>query len=680
MAPDNFTNDLEIENQQLKIQLAQVKLELKTQLDALNRSQEFAQIGSWDFEVATEKLSWSDQVFRIFGLSPVNFQVTYEAFLDAVHPSDRAMVKETYNDAIGSETPYDVIHRILRPDGSVRTVRETSQDIQDSSGATVRSMGIVHDITEQNATQKELEEKERFLSTLLANIPGMVYRCKNHPDWPMEYLSEGCYAVTGYAPADLMGGGNRSYNSIIHPDDSSKIWQTIQDALENKSPFEITYRIIKASGEERWLWERGQAVFDDEDNLIALEGFITDYSTIKNEHQVRLNLERKILENQKLESLGLMAGGIAHDFNNLLSIIMGNNSLVLDELSPVSPLREYLNNVEIASQRAADLAQQMLAYSGKSQFVVENININELLLELTQMMEISISRTGSLELELGNDIPDIVGDVTQIRQVIMNLISNASEASVENHAAIKVKSGYIWCDRNYLETTCGTELMRYDDPIPEGQYTFIEVEDSGSGMDQAILDRIFEPFFSTKFTGRGLGLAATLGIIRAHKGTLQVNSKRGCGTTFKVLFPAGNLKTNRGRSIGKSSQEASWQGSGLVLLADDEMMVRKLTKTMLEKIGFEVITAENGLDAVRQFKKRADEISLVLLDLTMPVMNGQEAFQEIIALNPEAKVILCSGYSELDLNHNLEAGKFVGSLHKPFSIKEMRQLIKQVLS
>ena len=652
---------------------------LQIQTEALGRSQELANIGSWDLEIESGTLAWTDQVFRIFGLSPSEFQATYEAFLEAIHPDDRDMVNEAYTLAVENKTPYDIVHRVLRPDGGVRVVRETSRDILGPSGNVIRSMGIVHDITEQHNAQKALEEKERFLSTLVANIPGMVYRCRNLPDWPMEYLSPGCLELTGYSPSEFLEPAKRTFSSIIHSDDRERVWSAVQKAIDKTTFYEIIFRIKTAGGEDRWLWERGRGIYDENGELQALEGFVTDYSTIKNEEQSRLDLERKIMKSQKLESLGLMAGGIAHDFNNLLTIVLGNAALALQDLPATSPVQSYLEKIELASHRASDLAMQMLAYSGNSLFVVEDICINELLVELTQMMEISISRTGSLDLNLVEDVPSFEGDITQIRQVVMNLISNAGEAVEDQHGTIRIDSGSMLCDRDFLDRSCASHLMMYEDPIPEGRYVFIEVTDTGSGMDQTTLDKIFDPFFTTKFTGRGLGLAATLGIIRGHKGTLKVNSELGKGTTFKVLFPSRELVVQPETTPDQQSADENWQGEGLVLLADDEDMVRELGGMLLERLGFKVIMVADGLAATREFEKHADEISLVLLDLTMPVLNGKEAFHKIIKIKPDAKVILCTGFSENESVDWLKGGALSGYLQKPFSYDDLCQEVKRVL-
>ncbi|MBU8871007.1 MAG: PAS domain-containing protein [Gemmatimonadales bacterium] len=656
--------------------LHQALISLQTNSETLKMSQKLANMGSWDLEIESGTLSWTDQVFQIFGLSPTEFQATYEAFLAAIHPDDREIVNEAYNLAVKNKTPYDVVHRVLRPDGSVRVVRETSEDIMDSAGNVVRSMGIVHDITEQHSVQKE---QERFLSTLLANIPGMVYRCQNTPEWDMEYLSQGCFDLTGYHPAELMNSAKRTFNSLIHPEDVEQVWAVIQEALNKKTFFELAYRIRTADGKDRWLWERGRGIYSEQGELQALEGFASDYTTIKNEQQSRLDLERKVMNNQKFESLGLMAGGIAHDFNNLLMIIMGNVELALHDLSPQSPTLQYLENIGAASRRAADLAQQMLAYSGKGKFVVSDICINTLLTEMTQMMEISISRTGNLELILTDDIPEFVGDITQIRQIAMNLVSNAAEAMEDRHGTIRVTSGAMWCNREYIDRTCATHLMMYDEPISEGQYVYFEVSDTGSGMAQAILDRIFDPFFTTKFTGRGLGLAATLGIIRGHHGTLLLLSEPGQGTSFRVLFPTSELTGHTESASDPKFTDDALPRKGLVLLADDEEMLRDLGRSMLQHLGFSVITAADGMLAVQEFEKHVNEISLVMLDLTMPNMNGEEAFQKITAIRPGIKVILCTGFTENETNRGFKDDGFAGYLHKPFTFNALHEEIRKVL-
>ncbi|MCD6288137.1 MAG: response regulator, partial [Candidatus Hydrogenedentes bacterium] len=363
--------------------------------------------------------------------------------------------------------------------------------------------------------------------------------------------------------------------------------------------------------------------------------------------------------------------GIAHDFNNILTGILGNADLALMELPPVSPACQNLQEIEIAAHRAADLCRQMLAYSGRGKFVVEAIDVNELIDEMSHLLDISISKKALLRYNLADNLPAIEADATQIRQVLMNLIINASEAIGNKSGVISVSTGAMDCDRAYLRSTF------FDDDLPEGVYVYFEVSDTGCGMDETTRNKIFDPFFTTKFTGRGLGLAAVLGIVRGHSGTIKVYSEPNRGTTFKALFPAVDLPA-ASHAKGQNYSE-HWRGSGTVLLADDEETVRVVGSLMLERIGFDVVTADDGRDAVEKFKQLGDKLAFVLLDLTMPHMDGEEAFREFRQINDRVPVILSSGYNEQDVVERFAGKGLAGFIQKPYEYDALVRAIRNIL-
>ena len=405
-----------------------------------------------------------------------------------------------------------------------------------------------------------------------------------------------------------------------------------------------------------------------------------DITANKKAEEQRLGLERQVQHAQKLESLGVLAGGIAHDFNNLLMVILGNADLAMDELSPHAPARENIREVEKAAKRAAELSKQMLAYSGKGRFVVEPINLNEFVEEMGHLLEVSISKKAVLKYNFADNLPTVDGDATQIRQIIMNLITNASEAIGDTSGVIALSTSAMDCDRAYLDNV--HEILRagLDEPLSEGIYTCLEVADTGCGMDSKTIEKIFDPFFTTKFTGRGLGMAAVLGIVRGHGGAIKIYSEPGKGTTFKVLFPAGESLEN-GAVIQRRDNSASeaWQGRGTVLIADDEETVRAVGKQMLDRMGFEVLMAADGREAVEIFGDHADEIDCVLLDLTMPHMDGEQAFRQLRRLRPDVVVILCSGYNEQDATQRFAGKGLAGFVQKPYNMAELREKLMDVL-
>ena len=380
----------------------------------------------------------------------------------------------------------------------------------------------------------------------------------------------------------------------------------------------------------------------------------------------RRNLERQVQQAQKLESLGVLAGGIAHDFNNILMAVLGHAELALEKISPLSPARVDLTDIGTAALHAADLCRQMLAYAGKSSFALERVGLRELVEEMAHLLKTSISKKAILNLHLERGLPPVHADPSQIRQIVMNLVINASEAIGDRSGVITVSVGATRCDEEYLQKT----ELRED--LAPGLYVHLEVTDTGGGMDAETRARIFEPFFSTKFAGRGLGLAAALGIVRAHKGALKVYSEPGKGTTFKILLPA-LTEGEDATPSSESSPLADWWGRGSILLVDDEESLIALGARMLEHLGFTVLTAADGLQAVELYRERGKEIDLVLMDLTMPHMDGAEAFSELRRLNPDVRVVLASGYSHEDVASRFAGKGLDGVLQKPYTLAKLRE-------
>jgi nitrogen-specific signal transduction histidine kinase/CheY-like chemotaxis protein len=400
----------------------------------------------------------------------------------------------------------------------------------------------------------------------------------------------------------------------------------------------------------------------------------------KQAEQEKLALERQVQHAQKLESLGVLAGGIAHDFNNILMAILGNADLALDGLSPNSLVHANLQEVVRASKRAAELVKQMLAYSGKGRYVIESIDSGRLIEEMARLVEASISKKAVLKYKIAENLPTFDGDVTQIRQIIMNLIINASEAIGDKSGVITLSTGAMDCDRAYLNDINEVQRASLYEPLPEGVYTFFEVADTGCGMDAKTIEKIFDPFFTTKFTGRGLGMSAVLGIVRGHKGALKIYSEVGKGTTFKVLFPANELSDNGFAVRRKDEAEGKdWCGSGTVLVVDDEEAVCAVGKQMLEHMGFSVLAASDGHEALKVYREHTDEIVCVLLDLTMPYMDGEEAFRAMQRLHPDVTVILCSGYNEQEATQRFAGKGPAGFIQKPYNMAALRERLTEVL-
>lgn len=392
----------------------------------------------------------------------------------------------------------------------------------------------------------------------------------------------------------------------------------------------------------------------------------------------RAEFERQLFEAHKLESLGIMAGGIAHDFNNLLQAILGNMELATMQLGADAVSQKYISRTITSAKRAALLTNSMLTYVGKGLVAKKGLNLNELIRENTEILGTAITTAVSFELSLSTELPHIMADEAHIQQVIMNLLTNAAESMNEQPGVVRVTTGTQYCD----DTHMGTGLL--DERSAPGSYVFLEVSDTGCGMDAETIKRLFDPFFTTKFTGRGLGMSAVMGIIRSHHGALFVESLPSVGTTFRALFPASEsaLPAAIKETVSPRLEDVAMQksvASGVALIVDDEKPILKICTKMVKLCGFTVITACDGIDAVAKFREYADEIVVVLMDLTMPNMDGITAMNEIFRIKPETKVIIASGFNEDELSERITNQAPTGFIRKPYSMAQLEAELRRVV-
>ena len=367
----------------------------------------------------------------------------------------------------------------------------------------------------------------------------------------------------------------------------------------------------------------------------------------------------------------MLAGGVAHDFNNLLTGILGNSSLALDNIGPSHPNRPLIEEVMKAAERAAELTRQLLAYAGKGRFVMRTLDLSELVREISSLVQTSFPKHVYLRLQLADDLPGIDADPGQLQQIVMNLVINGAEAIGSQNGSVLVRTALQDVDRQYIGTMSSAgELLR------PGRYVALEVHDTGAGMDEETLSKIFDPFFSTKFAGRGLGLSAVLGIVRAHKGALKVYSKPGQGTTFKVLFPASaGPVTNVAARVKRDLA-----GAGTVLIVDDEEIVRTAARHTLLRYGYGSIPAQDGEAALEAYKNSPGKVALVLLDLTMPVMSGEETLRQLQLVNPKVRVLLTSGYNEVEAVQRFAGKGLAGFIQKPYTAAALAGKVKEALA
>jgi PAS domain S-box-containing protein len=531
------------------------------------------------------------------------------------------------------------------------------------------------EVKERQLSDQALKVSEDRYRILAENVIDVIWI--TDMDLNVTYISPSVEKLRGFTPDEAMG---QSLNEILTPESLNYAFQILQNEQENiasgsAAPQTMELKFFHKNGSRVMTETTINVYYDQNKQPLYFMGVSRDISERKRNQEQQRTLEAQIQHVQKLESLGVLAGGIAHDFNNLLVAILGNAELAQTKLSDTTPAANHIGEIIKTSNQAADLCRQLLAYSGKGRFVVETLDISQVVKEMADILDVSISKKVVLRYDFAKKLSPIEADTVQLRQVIMNLITNASDAIGDNTGTISIKTGEMECVADYLA------VSYLNDDLPEGVYSYIEVTDSGCGMDKETQAKLFEPFFTTKFVGRGLGLAAVLGIVRGHKGAIKVYSEVGKGSTFKVLFPAckDSALVAAKKEPVKESDIQHWQSSGKVLLADDEEVVRNVSQKMLEIIGFEVLTASDGLEAVELFSKYAEEIVCVLLDLTMPKLDGSEVFNRIRQIRSDIKVILCSGYNQQEATQRFVGKGLANFIQKPYRMHSLIATLKEVL-
>jgi len=403
---------------------------------------------------------------------------------------------------------------------------------------------------------------------------------------------------------------------------------------------------------------------------------LTDITARRIAEKERLKLERQVQHAQRQDSLGVLAGGIAHDFNNLLAGILGYAELALN-VSPQDQdprVRHHLMQIVKTSDRAAKITEQMLAYSGKGQFSVKPMDLSTVVRGMTPLLKTAISRNIALKIDLSQDLPAVDADEIQIRQLVMNLAINAAEAyGEEGNGNVTIRTGTVECSREYLADTC-----QHNDTVA-GIYAYVEISDNGSGMQAEIIEKAFDPFFSTKQAGRGLGLGAVLGIVRGHKGAIALDSEPEKGTTIRILLPACDEPAAPAKKTYTDGTKNASVAGATILLVDDEEIIRDMGKGLLEEMGFTALTAEDGSKALEVLKENRDEIDCVILDLTMPRMSGTAALRELRRTGHSVPVILSSGFSEDRVKARLTGGGVAGFLKKPYRINDLLRELRRAL-
>ncbi|OPZ27088.1 MAG: Blue-light-activated protein [Lentisphaerae bacterium ADurb.BinA184] len=532
-----------------------------------------------------------------------------------------------------------------------------------------RRYGARHEGRRRRQAERELRAQRDHGQQLLDVVGSMVITLDRHGR--VTLANRKCLEVLRCTEGDIVGHdwfgdfvpeqGRDATRQAFH--------RLIAGDLEPAEDFENP--VLTADGEERTIAWHNALMRDDDGRIIGTLSSGTDITDRLRAEEERRRLDAKIQQAQKLESLEVLTGGIAHDFNNLLMAILGNASLARAEVEHSPQALASLSDIEEAARRAADLCRQMLAYAGRGQLTVEPVNLSEIVTDMARMLRATIGKAVTLRLGCAADLPPVMADATQLRQVIMNLIINGAEAIGDQPGVIEVSTEAMDCDRDCLR---GTHV---DDGLKEGRYVVVRVADTGCGMDPDTLPRVFDPFFTTKFTGRGLGLAAVHGIVRRHHGAIRVDSRPGCGATFTTLLPV--AEADAVAPPPADSAAAGWRGHGTVLLVADEESVRDLGGRMLARLGFSPVCVADGGQAVTAVEARPGAFVCVLLDLITPQDDGVAMLRELQRLQPVLPVIVSSGQPGDDVARRLAGHPVAGYVQKPYSLDALAACLRAVL-
>lgn len=586
-------------------------------------------------------------------IGKTDYELPWKSEAELYRKDDREVI-ETGKEKIFYEEPQTT------PEGKQIYLRTSKIPLLGPGGIPYGVLGMYEDITELKSLIGTLNETMSLLKTLIDSAPIGIIAVNEEGN--IEFWNKTCEEILGWSIDEVLLKPIKEFSPDIYNFTSS--YKETQPASE----IEITAK--NKHGQILTLRITCRLIRFENNNTLNLILF-RDISEIKKIQHDKEQLDIQLQHTQKLESLGVLSSSIAHDFNNILMAIMGHAELAMEEIHNPTAIKNYLLNIEEAIKSAGELCRQLLLFAGKKQRPHEPCNLNQLTKDMEHLLKISISKKIVLNLDPAPDLPLIDGEPGQLRSVILNLAINASDAIGNRSGIIRLKTGVVDFTESYIRTTW------FQENIEKKRYIYLEVSDNGCGMSSETISKIFDPFFTTKDTGRGLGLATVMGILRAHKGTIKVYSELGKGTTFKLFFPV--VEDIEKHQKETNEDLTSWKGKGLILFADDEPVVLQVTTKMLTKLGFTVITARDGREALQLFNQHKNELSAIILDITMPHLDGTDVARTIRSEFPHIPIFLSSGFSQHTLNENDLDFPIQGFLTKPYNINTLTKTLKNYL-
>ncbi|MEW5792217.1 MAG: response regulator [Pseudomonadota bacterium] len=568
--------------------------------------------------------------------------------------------------------PFIILSGVMGEEVAIETLKSGATDyvLKQRMSRLVPSVRRALQQTQERLQRQLLEEKLRLLEKSVEHLNDIVMIIEvdspEHAGPKVVFVNDACIQRTGYTPEEIIGQAPPTFEG---PRTDPAALERIRTAMAGFQPVREELLNYTKDGQEFWIELDIVPVANAQGRFTHWVSIGRDITERKRAEETRLRLQEQLYHSQKMESIGLLAGGVAHDFNNLLTSILSSAELAQESLPEVHPAREDLKTIIKAALRASGLTKELLAYAGGGRRSSEVVNINHLVTDMLAILRSQMPKSIIVRKALQSGLPPVEADPVQIQQVIMNLCLNASEAMKDHGGVLSITT-----DRVMLNEEQTRKFRSFNPPEP-GLYALFEVSDTGSGMDAETQKRIFEPFYSTKTQGRGLGLAAVLGIIKSHRGGIEVMSEPGEGTTFTVYLPA----TDKPFPEEMAKPAEVVHGPHTILFVDDEEILRALGQRILERLGYRVILAADGIEAVRIFQEHMEEIDLVILDLSMPRKGGEDTYHEISQIRPDIKVILCSGYDESTANEKIVGDNLVGLIQKPFEMNVFARAVHAAL-
>jgi PAS domain S-box-containing protein len=632
--------------------------ELRDSERRLREAQRVAQVGSWEWEIATNTMTWSDELCRLHGLPPGYVPSGYEEFLAGIPPEQQPLLAARVQDAIENGRDFFFSNRLVGRDGTVRLINARGRAICDASGRPVRLVGTAQDVTELKQAEAALQESELRFRQMAEALKGGAFYITDHVRHTLLYISPGIEEIAGRSCQSLCGEPH-AYLEAIHPEDREMVRNTSTALIRDGHKAEMIYRLLRPDGSVRWVRNRAFPLMDAERRLCRVTGMVEDITEQR-------ALQERLFEAQKMDAVGRLAGGVAHDFNNLLTVILGCGEQLEAEIVPGSSQRRLVDEIGRAAQRAASLTAQLLAFSRRQVLKPVVLDLNAVVVDMKDMLRRVIGEDIDLTTDLSPDLGLVLADRTQIEQVILNLAVNARDAMPEG-------GQMILASHNVVEDAAGGGAAN-------GGHAAVSVTDTGCGMDEETRTRIFEPFFTTKATGKGtgLGLATVYGIVRQSGGDVRVESAPGCGATFRVLLPRTSAPLPAVEAA--PAERDKTRGSGTILLVEDEEAVRILFEQSLEDRGYTVLSARDAETALVFCRDATRSIDVLITDVVMPGLSGPKLIDQVVTLRPGIKVVMMSGYADHPVLR--QEGAWQGGVtfvQKPFTPEVLAQKVREAL-